>query len=86
MPLISEFNGLKIYMYYNDHYPPHFHVRGRGYTALIAINDGDMIDGNLSTNLVKLVKGWSNIHRSELLNNWERAQKGQSLLRIAPWG
>jgi len=84
MPLISEFNGLKIYMYYNDHYPPHFHVRGGGYAALMAINGGDIIEGNLPSNLIKLVKRWLIMHTSELMDNWDRAQKGQSLFKIAP--
>ncbi|WP_353616310.1 DUF4160 domain-containing protein [Bacillus sp. es.034] len=26
MPKISEFGGISIYLYYNDHDPPHFHV------------------------------------------------------------
>jgi hypothetical protein len=33
MPLISEFNGIKIYMYLNDHSPPHFHAYHAGLTA-----------------------------------------------------
>jgi len=26
MPTISIFNGIKILMYYCEHYPPHFHA------------------------------------------------------------
>lgn len=26
MPRVSEFYGIAIYMYYNDHSPPHFHA------------------------------------------------------------
>ena len=26
MPLVSEFYGIKIYMYWEDHSPPHFHA------------------------------------------------------------
>lgn len=32
MPVVSRFFGIVITMYYNDHPPPHFHVR---YGALI---------------------------------------------------
>ena len=71
-------------MYYNDHYPPHFHVRGRGYSALVAIDGSNMIEGNLPAQLVKLVKKWSDMHTGELTDNWKRAQKGQKLYKIAP--
>jgi len=26
MPIISEFYGIKIMMFWNDHFPPHFHA------------------------------------------------------------
>jgi hypothetical protein len=26
MPIISEFYGIKIMMFWNDHMPPHFHA------------------------------------------------------------
>jgi len=26
MPCVSEFFGIAIYMYFNDHSPPHFHA------------------------------------------------------------
>jgi hypothetical protein len=33
MPRISEFFGVLIYMYYNDHAPPHFHAEYGGREA-----------------------------------------------------
>ncbi|MGH9801008.1 MAG: DUF4160 domain-containing protein, partial [Blastocatellia bacterium] len=27
MPVVSRFFGIIISMYYNDHQPPHFHIR-----------------------------------------------------------
>ncbi|MHC4473302.1 MAG: DUF4160 domain-containing protein, partial [Planctomycetota bacterium] len=27
MPRISEFFGIAVYMYFDDHSPPHFHAR-----------------------------------------------------------
>jgi hypothetical protein len=38
MPEISRFFGIVIAMYYNDHAPPHFHVRYGQQKALIAID------------------------------------------------
>ena len=34
MPEISRFLGIVITMYFNDHNPPHFHVRYEEYRAL----------------------------------------------------
>ena len=35
MPELSRFFGLVIFMFYNDHPPPHFHVRYGGQRAII---------------------------------------------------
>lgn len=39
MPTISEFFGILILMYYNDHAPPHFHAKYAEYEALIRIEE-----------------------------------------------
>jgi hypothetical protein len=41
MPEISRFFGIIITMHYNDHPPPHFHVRYGGQKAIIG--DGSLI-------------------------------------------
>ena len=48
MPEISRFFGIVIQMFYNDHEPPHFHVRYSGQRALIAIEDLALLRGELS--------------------------------------
>ena len=40
MPEISRFYGILIYMYVDDHNPPHFHVIYEGEEAMIDIMDG----------------------------------------------
>ncbi len=35
MPEISRFLGIKIFMYFNEHNPPHFHVEYNEYKASI---------------------------------------------------
>ena len=42
MPEISKFYGIVIYMYINDHNPPHFHAVYQGYKATITIQDGEL--------------------------------------------
>ena len=39
MPFISEFFGIKIYMYWDEHAPPHFHAEYANMKALISIRD-----------------------------------------------
>ena len=43
MPQISKFYGIIIYMYINEHNPPHFHVEYQGYKASITIESGIVI-------------------------------------------
>jgi hypothetical protein len=37
MPTVLRFNGLRIVIYTNDHWPPHVHVIGAGREAKIAL-------------------------------------------------
>ena len=48
MPEISRFFGIIIAMYYDDHAPPHFHVRYGDQRAIIAISSLALLRGRLS--------------------------------------
>ena len=37
MPTIRRFSGCKIAIYADDHLPPHFHIEGRGFRAVVEI-------------------------------------------------
>lgn len=37
MPCISQFFGIAIYMYFNDHLPPHFHAEYGGNEAMMSL-------------------------------------------------
>ena len=39
MPLLSEFFGIKIYIYWDDHVPPHFHAEYNGHQVLVDIEE-----------------------------------------------
>ena len=58
MPSISMFFGIIIYMYYDDHNPPHFHARYQRYKAAFDF-EGDMIAGELPLKQRKLVTAWA---------------------------
>lgn len=42
---ICEFYGMKIYLYFDDHDPPHLHVRGQDKTR-INILTGEYLEGD----------------------------------------
>ncbi|MGB5596364.1 MAG: DUF4160 domain-containing protein [Crocosphaera sp.] len=84
MPEISRFLGIIITMYYEDHPPPHFHVRYNSERAIISIETLSVLEGKLSSRIEKLVISWAKIHKSELLSNWHLASKNLSLEKIEP--
>lgn len=84
MPIISEFYGIKIMMFWNDHIPPHFHAQYGGNKILVDIASGAVIRGVFPFKQLKLVLAWCEIHREELMLNWESAMKHESIHRINP--
>jgi len=71
MPEISRFLGIIITMYFNEHNPPHFHVRYNEYRASVEIKTLNVISGVLPARVRGLVDEWAEIHRDELLEIWE---------------
>jgi Domain of unknown function (DUF4160) len=84
MPEISRFLGIIITMYYNDHPPPHFHVRYNQQKAIIDIENLSILEGKLTPRILGLVVEWSSIHKIELLENWRRAREQNPLQSIDP--
>lgn len=84
MPIVSRFFGIVILMFWQDHMPPHFHATYGEDEALIDIHHAVVLRGRLASSRLKLVLAWAEIHREELLANWERAQHHEKLLPIDP--
>lgn len=70
MPEISRFLGIVITMYFDDHEPPHFHVRYNEYRALVAISSLNVIEGQLPARVRSLVTEWAELHQDELQDIW----------------
>jgi len=83
VPKISEFYGVVIRMYHNDHGPPHFHASYGGREAGVAF-DGRLLWGRLPVRAARLVREWARLRSAELLRNWARVRKGATLERIPP--
>lgn len=70
MPELSRFYGIIVYMYFNDHNPPHFMVKYSEFEANILIESGTVLNGELPPNKLNLVVAWTAIHRTELMDMW----------------
>ena len=81
MPHISEFFGIVIKMFYNDHSPPHFHAEYGEYEAIYTI---EVLRGELPRRAHAMVLEWTTQNRFELKENWELARKGLPLNSVAP--
>jgi hypothetical protein len=84
MAEISRFFGMVAHMYFRDHLPPHFHVRYGRAAAQIRIAPAELLEGRLPPRLLALAIEWANLHRGELLRNWNRMDSDQPPRRIAP--
>lgn len=84
MPEISRFLGIVVMMYFNDHNPPHFHVRYEEFRAVIGIDALEMRGGSLPPRVLGLVMEWAEIHQSELMGNWTSLAAEGKFKRIAP--
>ncbi len=83
MPEICRFYGIIIQMFFNDHNPPHFHVVYGEFKVVININD-EIVEGFMPKRALKLVFEWMELHKNELLENWELAQNGELPKKIEP--
>src|SRR3970040_1149296 len=84
VPEISRFFGIVVFMNYNDHPPPHFHVRYAEQKAIVAIESPTLLEGQLSPRALGLVMEWAAAHRQELIEDWSLARQQQPLKRITP--
>lgn len=84
MPEISRFLGIVIGMFFREHGPPHFHAVYGEYKATVEIESGN-VRGEFPPRAVRLVLERRQLHKRELLSNWERARQRQPLEPIARW-
>ena len=51
---------------------------------MISIPNGEILEGDLKPNKLKLVLAWIEIHKDELIADWELASKGETIFQIEP--
>jgi hypothetical protein len=84
VPTISDFFGIKISLYWDDHNPPHFHATYNEYEALVSIDDAVAIRGYLPNSQLKLVLAWAELYRDELRAAWDSTERSELPQRIPP--
>jgi hypothetical protein len=84
MPEICRFLGIVITMYFNDHAPPHFHVRYEGFRAIVGIDPLELREGKLPPRVLGLVIEWAELHQTELMENWTSLTTTGTFTRIDP--
>lgn len=83
MPEISRFYGIIIYMFYNEHNPPHFHAKYQEYEAVIVI-ESEIVKGEMPRRALNLIYDWIDFHKNELMVNWNLMKERKPLLKIEP--
>lgn len=58
-------------MYFNEHNPPHFHVRYNEYRATFDIESLNVSAGSVPARIRGLVTEWAELHQDELRHMWE---------------
>ena len=87
MPVISMFYGIIVSLYFVDnrqHKKPHIHVKYQDKEAVISLPGGGVLEGSLPPSKMKLVAAWIEIHRDELMADWDLAVSGQHPYKIEP--
>ena len=84
MPIICMFRGIRIYINYREHLPPHFHAEYGEYNCAITIDDIELLSGSIPNKQLKMLFGWSALHQEELKEEWYLAQQQKELFSIEP--
>jgi hypothetical protein len=87
LPEIARFFGIVIRMYVEaggPHHRPHFHAYYQDAMAVYAIDLIEVLAGSLSRKQSRLVEAWAELHREELMADWELLQEGRPPRKIAP--
>ena len=83
MPELSRFLGIVIFMNFNEHNPPHFHAKYGDFQIIVEVNSG-IVEGKFPRRALNLVMEWYEIHKEELLQDWELIRTTGEFNKIQP--
>ena len=81
------FYGIIVSLYFVDnrqHKKPHIHVRYQDEEAVVSIPEGEVLDGQIPPAKMRMVLAWIEIHKDELMADWDLAVSGQQPYKIDP--
>ena len=84
MPIVSQFYGIIISMYFNDtdrHHLPHIHVQYAEYRCSVDF-DGNILSGTIPNKQKKLIVAWIELRKEELITLWNMLQSGNGTFTI----
>lgn len=84
MPTICIFRGIKVFINYSEHNPPHFHAKYGSDEVCVSIHELEVMTGNIPSKQLKMLLGWAAFHQEELLENWNLAASGNEPFSIKP--
>ena len=73
MPTIRRFASCKIAIYADDHLPPHFHIEGRGFRAIVEIETMTARAGEVRRAADAL--SWARENVERLRTEWARLNR-----------
>lgn len=84
MPTVAWIAGFAILIFFEDHDPPHFHIRGKGVVAKILLEDLSIVEvkGTLTPADIRAVRNWARGHLPDLYHGWRAVQSGESPRKI----
>jgi hypothetical protein len=83
MPEISRFLGIVVSMFFDEHNPPHFHAKYGDFKISVEIESGK-VKGEFPKRALRAVLDWYDLHKEELMQDWELASQRKALNRIQP--
>jgi hypothetical protein len=87
MLAISMFYGVIVYMYFmnnKQHQMPHIHAKYQDNDVVVAIPNGEILEGSIPNSKMKLLQAWIELHKDELIANWQLEVSGQLPYKIEP--
>ena len=75
MPTLSMFYGIIIRMQSE---------KGGKHHVMVMSLDGEVLEGSIPANKLKLIVAWISLHEDELRANWKLLSEGEGYFKIEP--
>ena len=85
--MIFRCNRTGVLVYFVDnkrHKQPHIHAKYQELEAVVSIPKGNVLEGRLPPAKMRLLLAWIEIHKDELMADWNLAVSGQQPYKIEP--